>query len=349
MTNPDALIEAVSTGAEPTPAPFDIRDDAMLQSLVAAFATPRPIKQAEALEAWVKGSWSATNVEALDAATRVRFTEFFLRIGFVAKYKSYGVKYAAPFGYALFDLEDGGGFSIQLHETAKVEAFHVIGVQSTAFILLCTPDEWAADGAEMVKLWADAQPDKSPLAYRPVAGDVAVIEDLSTVHTVIGCLVEEFATTSYDAVKRLHDQNEGRETKLPDAHTSVADVLTRADLLTPRRYVKRVDGEWTYQNVDSASGDITRLPEMGLVGRHLTLSAENPSASDELDAKTVSTVFVLGGSLQLDVDGTTFDLQAGDVTALAPGSRYTLTSSGNGDTHLSLCEVSTELAFADLR
>src|SRR5262249_43396974 len=40
-------------------------------------------------------------------------------------------------------------------------------------------------------------------------GDVFVIDQLNVVHTVIGCVLEEFATVSTDMVDRLHDQNAG--------------------------------------------------------------------------------------------------------------------------------------------
>ncbi len=43
----------------------------------------------------------------------------------------------------------------------------------------------------------------------PRPGDVIVIDKLSVVHSVVGCVLAEFATVSTDMVDRLHDQNEG--------------------------------------------------------------------------------------------------------------------------------------------
>src|SRR5688572_28002226 len=103
--------EAVASGAITDPAPFDVWDDGTLSDLVATLTSPRPYAQYEAIEVWIKHSWMKAGIENLDAAGRVRFARFFQQIGFVPKYKSYGVKYATPFGYSLFDLEDAGGFS----------------------------------------------------------------------------------------------------------------------------------------------------------------------------------------------------------------------------------------------
>jgi mannose-6-phosphate isomerase-like protein (cupin superfamily) len=308
---------------------------------------PRPIAEVEGIEAWIKKSWKHIGVETLDERARARFAEFFLRLGFLPKYKSYGVKYAAPFGYTLFDLEDGGGFSIQLHETAKIEAFHILGVRPQAFVLLCTPAEWEKDGSEMVDLWNAGRPEASKLAYHPEAGDVAVVEDLSTVHTVVGCLVEEFATSSYDVVSRLYDQNLGREVLLPVAHRSVAAVLRDATMLQPRRRVRRL-GQWESTQIPPGSAEITTLPDLGLVARHVVLS-DSGSVAETVGSASVLTVFVLAGRVELDVDGARFEMRAGDVTALAPGSEYKLVGSAHEECRVSLCDVASDFAFADLR
>jgi len=39
---------------------------------------------------------------------------------------------------------------------------------------------------------------------------VFIISELGVVHTVMGCVLEEYATVSTDMVERLHDQNIGR-------------------------------------------------------------------------------------------------------------------------------------------
>src|ERR1019366_3080482 len=75
-------------------------------------------------------------------------------------------------------------------------------------------------------------------AFRPSPGDVFVISELGVVHTVIGCVLEEYATVSTDMVERLHDQNDGKG--IPDSFTrSNAEYVLRAIELPPRNRVVR--------------------------------------------------------------------------------------------------------------
>jgi hypothetical protein len=334
---------AVASGDLAEPEAFDVRDDEILAELIATLAVPRPIDQVEAVEAWIKRSWVQAGIQSADAELRRRFAEFFRRLGFVAKYKSYGVKYAAPFGYTLFDLQDNSGFSIQLHESAKVEAFHVLGLRANAFLVLCSLPEWQANEADFVAAWAAGHPETSPIAYRPSVGDVAVVEDLSTVHTVIGCVLEEFATSSYDVVLRLHDQNQGRAVQLPDQHRAVPDVLAGATGVQPRRQLRNADG-WQTSPIPAGTADLAYLPGMGLIARHLVVTPSS-TAVGTVASENVVTVFVLEGALEVDVDGATMHLEAGEVTALAPGSGYRLA----GSARVSWCEVAAKFAFEDLR
>ncbi len=334
---------AVASGEIVEPDPFDVWDDGILADLVATLAVPRPIGEVEAVEAWIKRSWVQAGIHTADAALRRRFAEFFARLGFLVKYKSYGVKYAAPFGYTLFDLEDNGGFSIQLHESAKVEAFHVLATRSHAFLLLCTVPQWQAYADQLVAAWRDGDPAATPIATRPDVGDVAVVEDLSTVHTVIGCVLEEFATSSYDVVLRLYDQNEGRQVRLPTAHTPVLDVLRQAGGFAPKRRLRFREG-WRTEPIPAGTADIAYLPGMGLAARHLLVDPTAP-VSGMVSTDNVVTMCVLDGSVEVDADGAAIRLGPGQVAALAPGTAYQVAGTGQ----VSWCEVATKFAFEDLR
>ncbi len=334
---------AVASGAIVDPEAFNVRDDAILTDVIATLGVPRPIGEVEAVEAWIKRSWIQAGIHDADAALRRRFADYFRRLGFVAKYKSYGVKYAAPFGYTLFDLQDNSGFSIQLHESAKVEAFHVIGLRKNAFMVLCTVPEWQQHAAEFVAAWADGHPETSPIAHQPRVGDVAVVEDLSTVHTVIGCVLEEYATSSYDVVLRLHDQNQGRPVVLPATHTPIREVLAQAEDVAPRRVLRYGNG-WQTAGMPSGTVDIAHLPGMGLIARHLVVDATTPSAGT-VSTDNVVTLFVLDGAIDLDVDGAPMRLAAGDVTAMAPATAYRISGAGR----VAWCEVAAKFAFEDLR
>ena len=65
--------------------------------------------------------------------TASAFSTAFHRLGFLRKYKSYGIKFSSPFGYSIFTLHDGKGFSVQVHQAAKVEAFHVFRCHDAAY------------------------------------------------------------------------------------------------------------------------------------------------------------------------------------------------------------------------
>jgi quercetin dioxygenase-like cupin family protein len=313
----------------------------------AALANPLPIDQVEAIEAEIKAAWAPHADGTASAATRREFAQYFHELGFLAKYKSYGVKYSSPFGYSLFDLVDNGGFSIQVHETAKVEAFHILGLQPTAFVVHASLDEWAAHGLDMVAAWDRGDPTASPLAYRPEPGDLVVISDLHTVHTVVGCVLEEYATTSYDIVMRLHDQNTGDEVRLPPQHRRVGDILAAAPPHAPRRRVHR-DPDWRFEALDGVCIDEVDLPDAGLRAGHLVLE---PGATHDRSTPTglIDTFIVLAGEVDADVDGLAITLAVGDLVSLLPGSRVSLSNHGRSAALLSACSVSRDLAFADLR
>lgn len=313
--------------------------------LMTVLDTPRPINEVEAVEAWIKKSWFALGVDSLDQRIRARFAEFFFRLGVLPKYKSYGVKYATPFGYSIFDLQDGCGFSVQLHETDKVEAFHILGVHSCAFILLCTLEEWTEDGFEMLRLWDAGLPEASRLVYRPAPGDVVLVESLNTVHTVVGCLLEEFATSSYDVVRRLHDQNKNRRVILPAHHRKLGAVLGDATSLDPQRRVQR-QGQWTDARISGQAPELVSLRNQGLAAKRVRLSGLPVVGS--VAPTSVITVVVLSGIIHLQVEGAAFEMAAGGTTALAPNSRYKVFTDGR-ESCISLCEVSLDIAFADLR
>src|SRR5579864_3135358 len=136
------------------------------------------------------------------------------RVGLLYKYKSYAVKASSPLGYSIFLQNPGEGFSFQRHLEHKTEVFHILDVHPGGFVFLCGFDEWErCYDRERFAAWlagerADPEYDRYRFPARP--GDVFVLDELGTVHTVIGCTLEEFATISTDMVDRLHDQNRGK-------------------------------------------------------------------------------------------------------------------------------------------
>jgi hypothetical protein len=330
--------------------PFDPLDQAAADAFATAFARPMPIERVEALEVVAKSAWAAALAEAPDdAQLAFEFSRFFAGIGFIKKYKSYGTKFAAPFGYSIFALDDGKGFSVQLHRTAKVEAFHILCVKSEAFALLASPAEWESHGEAFVELWqrSHGDPATSALAFRPEPGDVLVIDHLEVVHSIVGCVLEEFATTSNDAVERLFDQNAAAPAAIPARHPELTDVLADCASTPPSRFVSRTEGAWQTAALEGPERRLVDLPDAGLVGYHLRVI---PSAPEALDVATgtVATVSCLAGSVTLHLRGGELRLATGDTAPLAPGEAAEIRATGE-PARVSVCEVASELAFGDFR
>lgn len=310
---------------------------------------PAPIPELEELERAVKDHWSFVQTQHLTDNEVAGFVEFFLDVGYLVKLKPYGPKFSTPFGYSIFDLRDGEGFSIQLHEEEKIEAFHVLDVGPNGFALVCSQDSWAEHEATTLAAWEAGRPLDSPIVHRPEPGDVIVIDDLNTVHTVVGCVVEEFATTSNDAVLRLHDQNQGRSVPLPATNPRPVDTLTRVGEIAPLRRLDPAAG-WSATDLEPGSSgqgiNIIDEPAMGLVGRNISVAAAASHAYG-VDAHSVHTIAVLAGSIELRVGGASFELQVGDTTAVPPNRAYQLQS--NHGARVAVTEASVTIAFADLR
>ena len=120
------------------------------------------------------------------------------------------MKAAHPLGYSIFLQNPGQGFSFQRHVTHKVEVFHVLEVHPGGYVFLCDYADWLRFyKRDEFSRWFDGEPNPAIERYRfyPQPGDVISIDRLNVVHTVVGCTIEEFATTSTDMVDRLHDQN----------------------------------------------------------------------------------------------------------------------------------------------
>jgi hypothetical protein len=330
--------------------PFDPLDPSAAETFTTAFARPMPIERAEALEVLAKAGWAAALAGAPhDARLAFEFSRFFAGIGFIRKYKSYGTKFAAPFGYSIFALDDGKGFSVQLHRTAKVEAFHILCVKPEAFALLASPAEWETYGEEFVELWQRSQgdPTTSELAFRPEPGDVLVIDHLEVVHSIVGCVLEEFATTSNDAVTRLFDQNAAAPAAIPAQHRELTEVLVDCASKPPSRFVSRTEGAWETAKLEGPERRLVDLPDAGLVGYHLTVPADAPEALYVADG-TITTISCLAGSVDVRLRGGELRLATGDTAPLAPGEAAVIRA-GAEPSRMSVCEVASALAFGDFR
>lgn len=320
----------------------DAPDHEWRTRVIAELDAPLEIASVESIEASVKRAWAFVATAPPSPNQALDFVEFFLNLGFLHKLKPYGTKFSAPFGYSLFELHDGQGFSIQLHEQEKIEAFHILEVGDDAFVLAGSVDEWARHGSDMLERWRAGRPTDSPLAYRPEPGDVIVINDLNTVHTVVGCVLEEFANTSYDVVTRLHDQNARSELSLPAQNPTIRPALERIGSVAPRRVV--FPGTWDAAPVN---GPIVNLSAKGLVGRNLAVSAGS-ELNRRVGDNELHTIVALAGDVRLSLFDTEFVVELGTTTAIPPGVNYSI-GSVESEARVAVAEVSAEIAFADLR
>ena len=172
-----------------------------------------PVENSERLEVILKAVLKNSMASGASGAVARRIAHFQKELGFIFKYKPYAVKASVPLGYSIFLQNQKEGFSFQQHLTHKVEVFHVLEVKPGGYVFVCSYPDWKRHyNPGSLRRWLDGEPDDFFDCHKfvPQAGDVFVISALATVHTVIGCVLEEFATTSTDMVDRLHDQNAGR-------------------------------------------------------------------------------------------------------------------------------------------
>lgn len=184
-----------------------------IDGLVSALRQTLPIDQLERHERELKDWLLAMFTKPLRGEQARFVAEVQKRIGFLFKFKSYAVKCATPLGYSIFFQQPGEGFSFQRHLTHKVEVFHILEPLAGARVFLCDSQSWDdAYDRRSFSRWLDGEPDASfdCFARTPSAGDVYHVHCVGIVHSVLGCVLEEFANASTDMVDRLHDQNEGR-------------------------------------------------------------------------------------------------------------------------------------------
>lgn len=196
-----------------------------LPALGDALAADMPIEQLEQIELALKTVLKPlflgpppTGAEARAIASCQQ------QSGLLLKYKSYAVKASNPLGYSLFLQQPGQGFSFQRHLEHKVEIFHILSTSPSAFAFICDYAEWQRIyRTDLFSAWLAGA--EEPLYERhrtPLQpGDVLVVDRLNVVHTIVGCVLEEFATASTDMVDRLFDQNRGQHVAFENRRSEV--------------------------------------------------------------------------------------------------------------------------------
>jgi hypothetical protein len=332
ITDLEVLLEAMCNGA-PQP-PFDYGALSSYEALpvVARFLKrPMQMDRVELIEGVFKRFLKAAFRPGLGGAEARFVAELSRTIGFVYKFKPYGVKCATALGYAIFFLWDGMGFSFQRHRTRKTELFHMLKTLDRGQIYLSTSREWdAVYERDAFDRWLSGTPDARYAAYarRPEPGDVYLVTELDTVHSVLGCVLEEYATVSTDMVDRLHDQNTRGE--VPIVASATLDQWL-AELPCP------VPGScWK-----SLSAPPVTLPARVQDGvRHIVLADTSEFLAERFDiesgrtltiaadAERARSLFCLGGDCRVMLrdssesgDVAPLRLAAGQVILIGPGVR----------------------------
>ena len=83
--------------------------------------------------------------------------------------------------------------------THKTEIFYILDVQPGGFVFLCDFADWQRIYRRDTFLaWLNGARDERYERFKfvPRPGDVVVIDRLNVVHSVVGCVLAEFATVS---------------------------------------------------------------------------------------------------------------------------------------------------------
>ena len=171
-----------------------------------------------------------------------KIATFQKEVGFLFKFKSYTIKATIPLGYTIFLHEPHKGFSFQIHKEHKVEVFNIVKVMPGGYVFLCTYEDWKKTyDKESFAKWLEGAdvPKYDHFKFIPSPGDVIVVNDLNIVHTVVGCILEEFANVSADMVDRLYDQNLAKRNEIPEKYTReyAKEKIMELESTPPKRLI----------------------------------------------------------------------------------------------------------------
>ena len=317
------------------------------------------IDKAEAVESLLKRVMGAAFDRRMTGATARELALFQKELGLILKYKSYTVKAASPLGYSIFLQNEGEGFSYQCHRTHKTEVFHILEVKPGGFVFLCRYEDWVRNydqAAFDAWLQGKAHSFFDLCRFTPEPGDVFIISELGIVHTVVGCVLEEYATVSTDMVDRLHDQNAGRpiparfnrsyseaglrNLQLPSTHR-------RVELLEPGRPVSPIEPK------PIEGGEQYVLTDSFVTASRIRLDARAAGATRRDGEKAAFLrIFSGSGSVALvdetelgRLDELEVPVASGDTLLTPPGIHYRIRNGTDEPLEVSEHRIRPEVAF----
>ena len=295
-----------------------------------------PLEEAERLEMIAKAVLRKSMSAGTSGAVARQIALFQKELGFIFKFKPYAVKASVPLGYSIFLQNPAEGFSFQQHIAHKVEVFHVLEAKPGGYVFLCSLSDWKShyDPCSFPR-WLEGEPhhffDRCKFTPRP--GDVFIISALATVHTVIGCVLEEFATISTDMVDRLHDQNAGKSIPTHFNREYAEKQLETLALPENNRVVDMFSRNGGIRSLPPASvpgGTETVLTDSFLRASHRTVEPCYESAMEKDPGRATfvrvhageGRIFIAAED-ELDRPGrTSIPLAAGDLFMIPPGIHY---------------------------
>lgn len=328
-----------------------------LPALEIMLTSELPIREIENYEAVLKALLQHVFINGVSGSEARRIAQFQKNIQFICKYKSYAIKSASPLGYAIFFQKPNQGFSFQRHVTHKTEVFHILEPMHGGYVFLCTYDDWAAIyEPDSFAAWMIGKPDDQYERFRiyPQPGDVFVIDKLNVVHTVIGCILEEFATVSTDMVDRLHDQNQGHIIPAEFNREFVADNLAKLHVPSSRRSIDIVTHAASMLSPEpQPGGRVTRLScnDMKIAWHEIEPDSKTNSVNSEEDAISLyiargNARLAIGEPKELKSDNpTTIPAQTGDLFMVPPGISYFFINDANSQLLVSEHRLPYEIAF----
>ncbi len=318
-----------------------------------------PIEVVERFESILKSVLLERLSGAVSGRTARQVARFQQELGFMFKYKSYAVKCATPLGYSIFFQRQGEGFSFQRHVTRKTEVFHILDVLPGGYAFVCRYEDWARayEPVSFAAWLARAEnPRYDAFRFDVRPGDVFVIDQLNVVHTVVGCVLEEFATVSTDMVDRLYDQNLGRpmppelDRRWSQERLAALAYPPEARLLTPGGPAAAT----AIEPVAVRGGSVLTLADsFVLARRHLVdVGAATDLQHDDGRAAILHVTAGRGRVIVADreeaEDSTPPSLPAGkaDVLLVPPGTRFGFVNEGDGRFEVSEHRIALEAALA---
>lgn len=324
-------------------------------------ATDADIEKAERIESIIKFLINEILSKPVSGETGRQLAAFQQRLGFLFKYKSYTIKCSTLPGYSIFLHNAAEGFSFQRHITHKTEAFHILEVKEGGYVFICEYDDWhRIYDKTSFDAWLSGEQNEAydQYKYEPEPGDFIVVDKLGTVHSVVGCVLEEYATISTDMVDRLHDQNEGKQIPAYFNRDYAMRQLSKTSVPDRTRHVALENGANDGKGVEIRPQKIRGGLRTVLLDSFLTASLYqiDPRSQSEFfrSNSQASVMFVSAGSGQLllgdssEISSMTppaTPISRGETVLVAPGLNYGFSNEGSEPLKISEQRIQPEVSL----